>query len=71
MIEESKKRQVRSNGELNLSELASRAGVVDYDLLIRFLTIDTEIRNANLIDVTDLSDDEFLELVNDEANADG
>ena len=41
-------------------ELGQKAGLVDSQQLLRFLTIDERIERFGAVDVTNMSDEEFL-----------
>jgi hypothetical protein len=41
-------------------ELAEKAGVVDAEQLIRFMSVKQRITEGNVVDVTDMSDEEKL-----------
>jgi hypothetical protein len=41
-------------------ELAEKAGVIDAEQLIRFMSIEQRIAEGSVVDVTDMSPDEWL-----------
>lgn len=56
------KRAFQAAHSADLEALAKKAGVVDHAQLVRFANIDQRIAEQGTVDITDLSDEDYLAL---------
>lgn len=56
------KRAFQTTQATEMKTLAEKAGVVDHDQLVRLAKIDQRIAEEGTIDITDLSEEEYLAL---------
>lgn len=56
------KRAFLSGQTPEMQALADKAGVVDHEQLVRFASVDQRIAEQGTIDITDLSDEDYLAL---------